>query len=190
MLSCFYAFMKLSDYKPDFDKVLDHFKQELGGIRTGRASPVLVENITIDAYGEKMQVKAVAAISVADAKSLVIEPWDKNLVREMENTIRNAGLGVSVVNEGNFLRLVLPQLTEDNRKMLVKLMNEKVEEARISARSVREKVKEKIIDAEKKKEIGEDARYKMQDELDKMVSDYNAEIKKLSETKEKDIMTI
>lgn len=182
--------MKLSDYKPEFEKVLDHFKQEIGGIRTGRASSALVENIMIDAYGEKMSVKAVAAISVSDAKSLVVEPWDKNLVKEMENTIRNAGIGVSVVNEGNFLRLVLPQLTEENRKMLVKLVNERAEEAKISLRSVREKAKEKIIDAEKKKEIGEDARYKMQDELDKMVSDYNAEIKKLSEQKEKDIMTI
>jgi ribosome recycling factor len=182
--------MKITDYKLDFQKTIDHFKQELGGIRTGRATPALVENITVDAYGQKMPVKSLASIAVADPKSLVVEPWDKAILKDMEATIRNAGIGISVVNEGNFLRLVLPQLTEENRKMLARLVNEKAEEARVSIRSWREKVKEKILDAERKKEITEDLRYKMQDELDKMVSDFNAEIKKMAEDKEREIMTV
>ncbi len=182
--------MRISDFRIDFQKSIDHLKQELGGIRTGRATPALVENIVLEAYGQKMSVKSLALIAVSDPKSLVVEPWDKTILKDLESTIRNAGIGISVVNESNFLRLVLPQLTEENRKMLVKLTGEKAEEARIVIRTLREKVKEKIIDSEKKKEIGEDARYKMQDELDKTVSDFNAEIKKLAEDKEKDIMMI
>lgn len=182
--------MKVIDYKSDFQKPIDHFKQELGGIRTGRATPALVENIMVDVYGEKLAVKSLASIAVPDPKSLVVEPWDKTILKDLETAVRNAGAGVSVSNEGNFLRIILPPLTEENRKILVKLVNEKAEEARVALRSLREKVKEKIIDAERKKEISEDARYKMQDELDKMISDFNAEIKRMVEDKEKEIMTI
>ena len=182
--------MRIADFKLDFQKITDHFKQELGGIRTGRATPAVVENIIVEAYGQKLPVKSTASTTIADSKSLIVEPWDKTILKDLETSIRNAGVGVSVVNEGNFLRIVLPQLTEDNRRMLVKLVNEKAEEARIALRAVREKAKEKIIDAEKKKEIAEDLRYKLQDELDKMVSDFNAQVKKMAEDKEKEIMTI
>lgn len=182
--------MRVVDFKPEFQKPIDHFKQELGGIRTGRATPALVENIMVDAYGEKLAVKSLASIAVPDPKSLMVESWDKTILKDLEAAIRNAGAGLSVSNEGNFLRIVLPPLTEENRKILVKLVNEKAEEARVALRSLREKVKEKIIDSEKKKEISEDARYKMQDELDKMISDFNAEIKRMVEGKEKDIMTV
>jgi ribosome recycling factor len=180
----------LAAFKPDFQKAIDHLKTELSSIRTGRASAAVIENITVNAYGGAMQVKGVASIGVPDAKTITVDPWDKSLIKEIEKGIRDAGTGLNPVNEGTILRITVPQLSEENRRALTKVVGEKIEEARERIRAAREECKETIIGAERAKEIAEDERYKLTDELEKMVGRMNDEIKKIGEEKEKEIMTI
>lgn len=177
-------------YKEDFSKVLDFLREELAGLRTGRANAAMVEGILVDAYGGKMPLKGVASINIPDAKSIVIDPWDKSLVKEIEKTIRDSGKGLNPVNEGNFLRIAIPALTEETRKGLAKVVGEKAEEAKIRMRHLREQIKDDIMTAEELKEIAEDQRYKLQEDLDKKVSDLGAVIREIAAEKEKEIMTV
>lgn len=176
--------------RPEFVKAVEHLKQELGAIRTGRANTALVENITVEAYGQSMNIKSLASISVPDAKSIIIDPWDKGVIKDLEKGIRKAGAGFSVVNEGQFLRCVISPLTEETRKELVKLLGQKLEEARGVVRRVREVTKQELVKEEESGRIGEDDRYKMQDELDKLVAEMNVKMKTMADEKEQEIMTV
>lgn len=177
-------------YREDFKNIVDFFREELSGLRTGRANAAMVEGVFVDAYGSKMPLKGVASINVPDAKTIVIDPWDKSLVAEVEKALRNCGKNLNPINEGNFLRIVIAALTEETRKQLAKIVGEKAEAARISVRHLRENIKDLILDAEKNKEIGEDQRFKLQQDLDKKVVDINAEIKQIAEEKEEEIMKV
>ena len=121
---------------------------------------------------------------------MVVEPWDKSIIKEMEKAIGAAGTNLNPVNDGNVLRIVLPPLNEESRKQLVKLLSSKVEEARVAVRGVREKARAAIQAAEKAKEVNEDERYRLQEKLDVIVGEYNERIKKLGEDKEKEVMTV
>jgi len=182
--------MEINTYQEDFNSVINYLKTELLGIRSGRANAAMLEGITVDAYGAKTPLKGVASISVPDAHSMVVDPWDKSLVKAVEDAIRNSGKGFNPVNEGQYLRVVIPALTEDSRKALVKLIGEKAEETRIKIRQLRDRIKDDILRAEESNEIAEDQRFKMQDNLDKKVKDINENIKKIVEEKEKEIMTV
>jgi len=182
--------MDLSMYREDFNKVLEFLKGELAGLRTGRASAATVEGILVDAYGSKMPIKGLASINISDARTIVVDPWDKSLVKEVEKAIRDSGKGLNPVNEGNFLRISIPALTEESRKALTKVVGEKAEEAKIRVRHLREQIKDDIMTAEEIKEIAEDERFKLQEDLDKKVGDINATIKEIAAEKEKEIMTV
>ncbi len=140
--------MYLETAKDEMLETVEFLKGELSQLRTGRATPALVENIMIDAYGAPMAVKGVASISVTDSKSLAIEPWDKSLMKAIEEGIRNSGLGINPVNDGKVVRIVMPPMTEENRKNLVKIIGQKEEEARIRIRQTREDVRSQIIKGE------------------------------------------
>ena len=180
----------LTDRKPEYESMLDHLQGELNQLRTGRASPALVENVPVEAYGSIMNVKGLASISVPDAKTLVIDPWDKGVLKPIEKALQQAGLGMSPVVDGKIIRLVMPQMNEENRREMVKMMKEKIEEARVGVRSVREKTRERVGKMEKDKEIGEDDKYKLWEELDRMTKDYVGKVDQMGEDKEKEIMTI
>src|SRR3989338_3484892 len=176
--------------KSSFDAVLDHLEKELGSLRTGRATPALVENVMVMAYDAPMDLKSVASIGAQDTKTLVIDPWDKSLLQAIEKGIRDAGLGFSPVVDGTIVRISLPELTEENRRNLVKLMKEKLEESRIAIRGVREDVRQEILKMEKAKTLSEDERFKLLDETDKQTKDYTARIDAAGEKKEAEIMKI
>jgi len=180
----------IQEFKPEFQKAIEHLKKDLSQFRTGRATPALVDDIKVEAYGSQMEMKAVGSIQVTDAKTLTIEPWDKGLLKEIEKAIVAANIGINPVNDGRVLRLVMPKLTEETRKDLIKVMSKKLEDARVGVRRVRDDVKDKILAEEKEKKIAEDERYRAQDALDKMASEFNELIKKMGEEKEKEIMTI
>ncbi len=182
--------INIQDRKPEFQKAIEHLKKELSQFRTGRATPALVEDIKVEAYGSQMEMKAMGSIQVSDPKTLTIEPWDKNLLKDIEKAIVAANIGINPVNDGKLIRLVMPKLTEETRKDLIKLMGKKLEEARVGVRRVRDEVKEFILSEEKNKKITEDERYRAQDALDKMASEFNDTVKKMGEEKEKEIMTI
>ena len=120
--------------KQDFQKVIDHTSEDLASIRTNRATPALVENIKVEVYGSPMPLVQVASITVPEPKQLLIEPWDKNIMKDAEKAIETASLGLSVKNEGNCLRLSIPPITEESRKQIVKVLHEKIENGKIAFR--------------------------------------------------------
>jgi len=174
----------------DFDEVIEFLKLELKTLRTGRATPALVENIQVEAYGARTPIVGLASISTPDARTIVIDPWDKNLLKDIERGIQEAKIGLNPVIQGKIIRISMPALTEEGRKELVKIMSDKLEQAKIGIRGVRENAKTEIIRKEKDKEIPEDDKYRMLEQLEKMVAGYNDKIKAAGEEKEQDIMTL
>ena len=176
--------------KEDFGKILDFFKKDISVLRTGRANPSILEGVLVEAYGVKTPLNGVANISVADSLNLLIAPWDKGVIKDVEKAIVEADLGLGVVNDGEKIRLSVPQMTEENRKDLVKKLNEKMEKARISVRQLRDDIKDSIEKDEKDKEITEDDKFSLIKELDEKIRDFNDEVKTIRDSKESDIMTI
>ena len=127
----------LTDKKPIFDSAVEHLQKELGALRTGRATPALVEDIVVNAYDTMMEIKGLASIQTSDARTLVIEPWDKSLTKNIEKAIRDAGTGLNPLVDGTSIRIIMSSMTEDNRKQMVKKMKEIIEEAKIAVRQIR-----------------------------------------------------
>lgn len=182
--------MQISDFKTEFQKVISHLRQELGSLRTGRANPAMLDGIKVDAYGEAMDLKGVATVTVPDSRTIQVEPWDKGLLKAIEKAIAVSQIGISPVVDAAVVRCVLPKLTEENRKELVKIMQKKLEEARVAVRQVREKARNGVIAAMQAKKISEDERFKLQEELDKMTRQFTEEIEAIGKEKEKEIMTV
>jgi ribosome recycling factor len=182
--------MHINDFKPEFVKVVDFLKQDIASLRTGRATSAIVDSVQVEAYGTHQPLKAVASITIADAKTITIEPWDKGQLQAIEKGIRDAGLNINPINDGKLVRLILPDLTSERRQELVKVLHQKLEQARISVRKVREEAREMITMEEKDGGMSEDEKFKLQEELEKMVKSYNDEILKIGEAKEKEITTV
>ncbi|HNU81197.1 MAG TPA: ribosome recycling factor [bacterium] len=180
----------LSAKQAEFEAVSDFFKRDIATLRTGRANPAVLDGLQVEAYGVMNPLNAVANIAVADARSITVSPWDKGVSKAVEKAIIEADLGFGVVNEGDKIRLSVPSLTEENRRDIVKKLNEKMEKTRISLRQLREEVKTKIEQAEADKEISEDEKFRAMKELDEFVAKKNEEIKEARDRREKDIMEI
>lgn len=180
----------ITKYQEDFNKAMEHYKKELTLIRAGRANPAMIEDVMVDAYGVKTPIKQLGSIAVPEARCMTVEPWDKNLLKEIEKALTYADLGISIKGESTLVRVTVPQMTEENRKDLVKSMNEKLEAAKVAVRSVREKMKEEIVEAERNKAITEDDKYKYVEELDKKVGELNKELQDITAGKEKEIMSV
>lgn len=180
----------IEKHKEEFNAAIEFLKKELASIQTGRANPALVEGIMVDAYGQKTPIKQLASIGVPEARTITIEPWDKNIVKDIEKVIRERGVGLNPVNEGGIVRITIPQMTEEGRKELLKTLNKKVEEAKVRVRSVRDKIRDEIIQAEREGDITEDDKYKFQKDLDKFSGDFNKQIDEISKKKETEITTI
>lgn len=180
----------IENAKPDFQKALDRLDSDLKGLRSGRANAAIVEDIRVEAYGSTMELKGVAAISIPDAKTIQIEPWDKGLVKDVEKALINANLGMSPNTAGTVIRLNLPQMTEETRKETVKAVHQKGEQAKITIRNVRETVRETLGKDEKAHVISEDEKFRLQEQLDKVVKEYNEKVDKFIAEKEEEVMTI
>lgn len=180
----------LEEKKEEFEAVVDFFKRDIATLRTGRANPASLENIQVEAYGVMNPLNAVGNISVTDARCMMIAPWDKGVCKSIEKAIVEADLGFGIVNEGDKIRLTIPALTEENRRELVKKLNERMEKARISIRAVREDVKTEIEKAESDKEMSEDEKFRAIKELDDFSTKHNDELKEIRDHKEAEIMTI
>lgn len=176
--------------KDDFNKVIEFFHKELSSLRTGRANPGILEGIHVDVYGAKTPINGVASINVVDSQCITVAPWDKSVLKDIEKALVEADLGLGITNEGDKIRLKVPKMTEENRKDLVKKLNEKMESSRISIRKLRDEIKTDIEKAESVKEISEDDKFRFIKELDEEVSKRNGEIKDIRDKKEVEIMTI
>jgi ribosome recycling factor len=182
-----FKFMNITEHKKDFVAVIEFLKNDLTGLRTGRASSAMVESVLVEAYGSKQPLKAVASIMVADAKTLALEPWDKSLLGAVDKGVRDSGLGVNPINDGKVIRITLPDLTSERRAELIKILHQKLEQARVSLRKVREEVREKITEQEKQKMMSEDEKFKLFEDLEKLVKEFNEEVKLIGENKEVEI---
>ena len=180
----------IEQHKTEFEKVINHLKEELTSIRTGRATPAMLDRVVAEAYGVKTPLNQLANINVPDPKTLTIEPYDKNIIKDIEKAIQLADLGVNPINEGNLIRITVPPLTEESRKELVKILSQKVEQSKISIRNLRDKIRDEIQKAEKENEITEDDKYKSFTDLDNLTTEYNQKIKETADKKEEEIMTI
>lgn len=180
----------LDEYRPAFEQVLEFLKSEMNGLRTGRANAAMVEDLPVEAYGGTMAIKGVGSVLVPDSKTIMIEPWDKALTKNIEAAIRQAPIGVNPVVDGTRIRITLPPLTEDGRRELVKIVGKKAEEAHIGVRGAREQVKEEIGRMERDKEISEDERFRLQEGLEGMVKVWNDKVREMAAEKEREIMTM
>lgn len=181
---------RLDEFKAEFQKPIEHLKNDLASVRTGRANPALIENISIAAYGTPTPLKQLGSITVRDPRSMTFEPWDKSLLETVEKALQAANLGISTANEGQHIRINVPMMTEENRRELTKLVREKMEHARVAVRGVRDKVKDVIAAQEEGGEIAEDERFRLLKELDEVTNQHNTQIKELADKKEVDIMTV
>jgi ribosome recycling factor len=181
--------MDTDKFEKDLNKCIDALKEDLSQIRTGRATPELVEDISVEAYNATAPINNYANITVSDAKSIVISPWDKSILDNIVKALSEANRGFSVATEGDHVRVVLPDLTEERRKEYVKVMKDRVEDARVAVRNVRQDYMKEIDELEDEG-MSEDAADRLRDILEKMVKEYNDEIEKIKDNKEESLMTI
>jgi ribosome recycling factor len=183
-----------SNVLPTVDKkmkaVAEGLRQELATIRTGRASPALVEHIKVDYAGAPLPLNQVAGISAPEAKLLVIQPWDPGSVHAIEQAIQKSDLGLNPINDGRVIRLAIPALSEERRKDLTKIVHKRLEERRIAVRNLRRDAHEEIKKAEKDKLISQDEAKRETEQLQKMTDSYILVAEKIAAEKEKELMEV
>ncbi len=180
----------LKDADKRMKKAVEVLKGEFTGLRTGRASTVLVEDIKVDYYGSVMTIKQIAQISVPEANQIVIQPWDVSVVPNVEKAIRESDLGVQPQRDGNIIRIILPPLTEERRKELVKKAGKLAEQARIAIRNIRHEVMKELDKLKKEGGYSEDDIKRAKDELQKITDKHVKEVDNLLSKKEEEILTI
>ncbi len=180
----------IQDAEVRMQKSIDSFKQEVAKLRTGRAHPSLLEHLRVDYYGNDTPLSQVSNITVGDARTLVITPWEKRMVPVIEKAIMTSGLGLNPATSGEVIRVPLPALTEERRKELIKLVKNEAEAGRVSIRNVRRDANNALKELLKKKEIAEDEEKRLTDNVQKITDKYIAEIEKLLSAKEADLMAI
>ena len=164
--------------------------EELGAIRTGRATPALLNRINVDYYGSTVPLNQLASFSVPEPRLLVIQPFDKNAIPSMERAIQQSDLGLTPSNDGNVIRLAFPPLTEERRKDLIRVVKERSEEGRVAVRNVRRHHKEELEKLEREHAISEDELRRAEKELQKLTDQYVAEVDQILATKEKELSEV
>lgn len=173
--------------KPELDKVINFLERELARIRTGRATPSLVEDIVVECFGQKFPLKQLAAISTPESKQILIQPWDRSYIEGIVSALGKTGIGASSVVDKDIIRINMPSLTEDYRKELLRLLSDKQEEARKTIRRWREKAWSEIQEGAKEGGIREDDKFRAKDELQDLIDEYNKKIEELGEKKKKEV---
>ena len=172
------------------EKVIVHFENELKSIRTGQANTNMLDVVEVDYYGSMTPVKQIASVSIQEGRTFVIKPYDSNSLKDIEKAILKADLGFNPSNDGKIIRLVVPQLTEERRKELVKLTKKYGEECKVSVRNVRRKADQKIKAQQKDNEISEDELHDIQDDIQDLTNKKIKEIDQILDEKEKEILAV
>ncbi|MFB3737512.1 MAG: ribosome recycling factor [Candidatus Velamenicoccus archaeovorus] len=180
----------LTEASQKMSKAVSVLREELAGIRTGRATPGLLSRITVDYYGTQVPIQQLASFSVPEPRTLLITPYDKNAIPAMEKAILASDLGITPSNDGNVIRLGFPQLTEERRKDLVKLVHQRGEEARVAVRNIRRHSKEELEKLERDRAISEDDLVRSEKELQKLTDRHVAEIDETIAHKEQELKEI
>jgi ribosome recycling factor len=180
----------LKDQRERIQKTLDHFRQELMAVRTGRASLHLLDGVRVDYYGTPTPLNQVATMAVADARLITVKPWEKNLIPTIEKAIRDANLGVNPQSDKDLVRIPIPPLTEERRKDLIKVVRHEAENARVAVRNIRRDANEHLKKLLKDHAVAEDDERHAQTDVQKLTDRFIAEIDKLLATKEADLMAV
>lgn len=176
-----------SSFKEKLEGVQDWLSAEYTGVRTGRATPAILDGIYLDSYGTRTPIKHVASISIEDARTIRVAPWDKGQIKGIEKAIGEANLGLSVSSDALGIRVFFPELTAERRAALLKVTGEKLEHARVSVRAERDEVWSEIQTLEREGEIPEDDKFRLKDEMQKFVDQANAKLEEMAARKEKEI---
>jgi ribosome recycling factor len=177
-----------SNFKNDLKKIDDFLGKEYSQLSTGRASPMVLDGVSVEVYGAFQPIKNVASINIEDPKTLRIAPWDKSQIKAIEKGITTADLGLSVATDDMGLRVIFPQLTTENREKLVKVLKEKLENSRITVRKERERVWDEIQKLEKEGKMTEDERFRAKEDLQKVIDEINKTLEVNFERKQKEVM--
>ncbi|HHY60976.1 MAG TPA: ribosome recycling factor [Clostridia bacterium] len=171
-------------------KTVELMRKDLASIRAGRANPALLDKVQVEYYGTPTPVNQLATISAPEPRLLVIQPWDKSVIASIEKAILKSDLNLTPTNDGNVIRIVIPQLTQERRQELVKLVKKKAEEYRVHIRNIRREANDKIKALEKEKSISEDEAKRAQDKIQKLTDDYIDQVDAVLSSKEAEIMEV
>jgi len=180
----------INKLKPSFDKTVEYLRSGLSNLQVGRATPSLIEDLEVECYNQRMPLKQLAAIQTPEPRSILIKPWDKDIIRDIAKAISQSKLGLSPIIEEEFIRLKVPPLSEERRRELTKILQERLEECRISVRRQREEVWREIQNLEQAGKISEDDKFRAKDELQKVIDEYNKKIEEMGKKKEEEIMKV
>ena len=180
----------LKEVSRKMDQSLQALKRELVTLRTGRATPSLVEDLSVDYYGTPTPLKQIASISAPDARAIIVQPWDKQALREIEKSLMKSDMGFNPTNDGNIVTVPIPPLTQERRQDMVKLLKRKLEEGKVSVRNVRRDGLETLRKMEKDKNISQDENRRSQDQLQKTTDSHVKDIDQVGAAKETEIMQV
>jgi ribosome recycling factor len=180
----------LSEVERKMDRAIDALRRELNSLRTGRATPALLENITIEYYGVPTPLKQIASISAPDARAILVQPWDKQSLREIERSLMKSEMGFNPSNDGNIITVPVPPLTQERRQELVRLLKRKIEEGKVSIRNVRRDGLETLRKMEKDKLISQDQNRRSQERLQKATDTHIKTVDEVAVSKEAEIMQV
>jgi len=180
----------VEDARERMSSAVDAMRREFATVRTGKASPALLDTVRVDAYGSKMPLNQVATVSTPEPSLLMVQPFDKTILPDIERAIMTADLGLNPANDGNVIRIPIPPLNEERRKEFVKVLHKMAEDGRISVRHARRLVRDEIHALVKEHELGEDEGHRREDALEKVTQDFTEKIDELLKNKETEVMAI
>ena len=180
---------QLKKTKEEFERAVDHLQKELSRVRTGKASTNILESVMVNYYGSPVPISQVANLSLGDSRTIVVQPWEKKMIAEIEKGIFESNIGLTPQNDGESIRLSIPPLTEERRKEFAKHVKQFGEEAKVSIRSSRHKILD-LIKKEQKNGLAEDVAKRKEQDIQAQVTDFSAKIDKIIEAKEKEVLTV
>jgi len=180
----------VEDAKRGMEEALDAIRREFATVRTGKATPALLDTVRVEAYGSKLPLNQVATVNTPEHTLIVVQPFDRSLIGEVERAILTADLGLNPANDGNVIRVPIPPLNEERRKEYVKVLHKMAEEGRVSIRHARRVVRDEIHALVKKHEVGEDEGRRREEELEKLTHEYTEKVDELLKKKEEEVMAI
>lgn len=172
------------------EKAIDATRREFATVRTGKATPALLDMVRVEAYGGKVPLNQVGSVSAPEPRLLMIQPWDKSLLGEIEKAIRTSDLGLNPSNDGNVIRIPVPALTEERRREMARMLHKLAEEGRIAIRHARQEANKEIKRAQQSHEVGEDEARRLTDEIQKLTDEYIGRIDQLLAAKEQEVMEV
>lgn len=180
----------INQMKEQMEAAVDAMRREFASVRTGKASAALLDTVRVDAYGSKMPLNQVATINTPEARLIVVQPWDKGLMGEIERAIQSASLGLNPSNDGNVIRVPIPPLSQERRQDMVRLLHKMAEEGKISVRHARQEANKEIKELEHDHEISEDESRRQQEQVQKITDEYVAKIDELMKAKEAEVLEV